>query len=197
MDKQLVIALGGNALGNTPQEQKQAVQAAAGHIASLVKDGYKIVIVHGNGPQVGMINLAFELACQQNSNVARHAFRRMQRHESRLYWISSAKRIAEYLPGAGPDDPRVDRDHSGHCRPNDPAFQHPTKPVGLFYSEAAAQGNRPGERLHFRRGLRARFPACRSVTGTGRYQRKRNHPLPHGKWRRGHCLRRGRHTGIS
>ena len=69
MSEQLVIALGGNALGSTPTEQKQAVLEAAKHIAKLVKEGYQIVIVHGNWPQVGMINLAFELAGKENKNI--------------------------------------------------------------------------------------------------------------------------------
>ncbi len=139
MKKQLVIALGGNALGNTPDEQKQAVLAAANHIVNLVKDGYKIVIVHGNGPQVGMINLAFELAYQQNSNVSampfaeccgmsqgyigfhlQNALQNTFLEQGLTTHVSTA--ITQVI---------VDR--------NDPAFQHPTKPVGLFYSAAAAK----------------------------------------------------------
>ena len=60
MSKRLVIALGGNALGKTPQEQLDLVKGTASTIVDLVEEGYDVVIGHGNGPQVGMVNLAFE-----------------------------------------------------------------------------------------------------------------------------------------
>ena len=54
--KKIVLALGGNALGKSPDEQKKAVKVAAKSIVALAKQGYKILVCHGNGPQVGMIN---------------------------------------------------------------------------------------------------------------------------------------------
>lgn len=139
MNKQLVIALGGNALGNTPGEQKQAVLAAANHIVNLVKDGYKIVIVHGNGPQVGMINLAFELAYQQNSNVSSMPFAECCGMSQGYigFHLQNALQNTFFEQGLATHVSTaitqviVDQ--------NDPAFQHPTKPVGLFYSEEAAK----------------------------------------------------------
>ena len=62
MSKRLVIALGGNALGNNPKEQLELVKNTASTIVDLVEEGYDVVIGHGNGPQVGMVNLAFEYA---------------------------------------------------------------------------------------------------------------------------------------
>ena len=59
-NKKLVIALGGNALGNTPEEQLELVKETASTIVDLVEEGYDVVVGHGNGPQVGMINLAME-----------------------------------------------------------------------------------------------------------------------------------------
>lgn len=53
--KKIVIALGGNALGNTPEEQFKSVQLPAKKIAELAKLGHKIIVGHGNGPQVGLI----------------------------------------------------------------------------------------------------------------------------------------------
>ena len=55
-----VVSLGGNALGNTPEAQKVALKNVAEAILSLIIDDNEVAIVHGNGPQVGMINLAFE-----------------------------------------------------------------------------------------------------------------------------------------
>ena len=56
----IVIAFGGNALGNTPEEQQNLIKKAVKNIVPLVKDGHEIILGHGNGPQVGVINLAFE-----------------------------------------------------------------------------------------------------------------------------------------
>lgn len=60
MKKRIVLALGGNALGNNLPEQMVAVKTTAKAIADLIEDGYEVVITHGNGPQVGNINLAME-----------------------------------------------------------------------------------------------------------------------------------------
>ena len=58
MGKKIVIALGGNALGNNLPEQMVAVKTTAKAIVDLVEDGNEVVVVHGNGPQVGVINNA-------------------------------------------------------------------------------------------------------------------------------------------
>ena len=60
--KRIVLALGGNALGQTPQEQIQLMKKTAKSIVDLVEEGYEIVVGHGNGPQIGMINLAMDFA---------------------------------------------------------------------------------------------------------------------------------------
>ena len=67
MKNKIVIALGGNALGNSPKEQLELVKNTASSIVDLIEDGNDVIIGHGNGPQVGMINLAMENAF--NSNV--------------------------------------------------------------------------------------------------------------------------------
>ena len=56
--KRIVVALGGNALGYTPEEQEKAATAAAQAIAELRAEGHELIIGHGNGPQVGMIHQA-------------------------------------------------------------------------------------------------------------------------------------------
>ena len=65
MGKRIVVALGGNALGNSPQEQLELVKGTAKPIVDLVEKGYDVIIGHGNGPQVGMINLAMEFSANQ------------------------------------------------------------------------------------------------------------------------------------
>ena len=66
--KRLVIALGGNALGSNPQEQLELVKHTAKTIVNLSNEGYNIVVTHGNGPQVGMINLAMDFAANKGAN---------------------------------------------------------------------------------------------------------------------------------
>lgn len=65
----IVIALGGNALGNSPKEQLQLVRQSAKPIVDLIEAGHDVVIAHGNGPQVGMINNAFEESRKSNSSI--------------------------------------------------------------------------------------------------------------------------------
>ena len=60
MGKRIVIALGGNALGNTLPEQMIAVKKTAKAIVDLIEDGNDVVIAHGNGPQVGMLQKAMQ-----------------------------------------------------------------------------------------------------------------------------------------
>ena len=62
MGKRVVIALGGNALGDDPKEQRKRIAGSAKFIAKMIKEGINVVITHGNGPQVGIINQAFEVA---------------------------------------------------------------------------------------------------------------------------------------
>ena len=66
MAKRAVIALGGNALGNTLPEQMQAVKGTSKIIVDLVEMGYEVVVTHGNGPQVGMINNAMAALSREN-----------------------------------------------------------------------------------------------------------------------------------
>jgi carbamate kinase len=66
--KKIVIALGGNALGNNPNEQLDLVKNTSKTIVDLVEEGYEIIIGHGNGPQIGMINLAMEFASNNGAN---------------------------------------------------------------------------------------------------------------------------------
>ena len=58
----IVVALGGNALGNNPVEQIEAVSNTAHALLGLIEQGNEIIITHGNGPQVGMIQNAFAAA---------------------------------------------------------------------------------------------------------------------------------------
>lgn len=65
----IVVALGGNALGDNPSEQLELVKHAAQSIVDLAADGHQVAVIHGNGPQVGMIQNAFETAHDNNDKI--------------------------------------------------------------------------------------------------------------------------------
>ena len=68
MSKKIVLALGGNALGDDLAGQMAAVKTTAQAIVDLIAQGHQVVVTHGNGPQVGMINLAFEAAAKTEAH---------------------------------------------------------------------------------------------------------------------------------
>src|SRR5574339_49926 len=67
--KRIVIALGGNALGDNPKEQLAQINQAAPAMVEMIKLGYEIIISHGNGPQVGMLEKAINMAANLDSSI--------------------------------------------------------------------------------------------------------------------------------
>ena len=130
-----VVSLGGNALGNNAEEQKLLVSNVAKYIVKLMKDGHEVVIVHGNGPQVGMINNAFneaksvpdmpfpECGAMSQGYIGFHLQNALQ-NELKAQGVKRnvATVVTQVL---------VDK--------NDPLFQNPTKPVGSFMSKEEAE----------------------------------------------------------
>ena len=135
MGKQLVIALGGNALGNTPDEQRQAVMLAAGQIVQLVKAGYHIVIVHGNGPQVGMINLAFEQASMSNPKISVMPFAECTAMSQGYIGFHLQNALQNIIYEHGLETHVSTAITQVIVDAEDPAFLQPSKPVGQFYTE--------------------------------------------------------------
>ena len=140
MGKRIVIALGGNALGKNLPEQMAAVKQTARAIADLIEEGHEVVVAHGNGPQVGMIQAAMAeltrsdpekyIPCPLSVCVAmsqgyigydlQNALREELLDRGIVRGVSTVLTQVE-----------VD--------PNDPAFQHPTKPIGSFMSREEAE----------------------------------------------------------
>mgnify|MGYP002587405229 CR=1 FL=1 len=86
--KRIVIALGGNALGNTLPEQMVAVKTTAKALCDLIEEGHQVVVVHGNGPQVGMINNAMSALSSikpRRCKSAQYSSLRLCCHEPGLY----------------------------------------------------------------------------------------------------------------
>lgn len=133
----IVIALGGNALGKTPEEQLELVKKTAKSIVEIVKEGNEVVIAHGNGPQVGIINLAFDYANKNNQTCSMPfaecgamsqgyiGYHLQQAIKSELKSNQIDKNCATIITQVLVDE-------------TDQAFQNPTKPVGMFYSKKDA-----------------------------------------------------------
>ncbi len=133
-ERKIVIALGGNALGKTPKEQIVSVKKTAKSIVDLIELGNTVIITHGNGPQVGMINLAFskdenidmpfaECGAMSQGYIGYHLQNAMREElNNRAIQKEVATIISQVV---------VDK--------NDAAFNNPTKPIGSFYTKVEAE----------------------------------------------------------
>lgn len=139
MSKRIVIALGGNALGNTPEEQLELVKNTAKPIVDLVKEGYEIMIGHGNGPQVGMINLAMEYASQGEVNTPAMPFPECGAMSQGYIGYHLQQAIGNELRRQGIDKSCAAVVTQVVVDEKDPAFENPTKPIGAFYSKEEAE----------------------------------------------------------
>jgi len=140
MGKRIVIALGGNALGNNLPEQMQAVKHTSRAIADLIEAGNEVVIAHGNGPQVGMIQKAMAeltrsnpekyIPCPLSVCVAMSqgyiGYDLQNGLREELLNRNIRKGVSTVLTQVEVD-------------PEDPAFRHPTKPIGAFMTKEEAE----------------------------------------------------------
>lgn len=138
MSKRLVIALGGNALGNTPEEQLRLVKHTASTIVDLVEEGYDVVIGHGNGPQVGMVNLAFEYSANNGGNTPAIPFPECGAMTQGYIGYHLQQAVQRELFSRGINKPCAAVVTQVVVDEKDEAFKHPTKPVGMFYSKEDA-----------------------------------------------------------
>ena len=135
----IVIALGGNALGNTPEEQKEKVAYSAKTIVNLVKQGHELIIAHGNGPQVGMINLGLSHSAADGVIKAEMPFPECGAMSQGYIGYHLQNAIARELQAQGIAKNVVTLVTQVEVDAADPAFKNPTKPIGAFYSEAEAK----------------------------------------------------------
>ena len=135
----VVIALGGNALGNTPEEQIAKVREAAPTLLKVIGMGNEIIITHGNGPQVGMIQKAFAISSTLDEKVPVMDLPECGAMSQGYigYHIQQSLRYA--LARRNIDCPVVSLVTQMVVEKDDPAFRNPTKPIGAFYSEAEAR----------------------------------------------------------
>lgn len=137
----VVIALGGNALEEkglppTSQSQMNVVSKTSEYIAELSACGYELVIVHGNGPQVGRILLATEAASHVTPALPFDVCGAMSQGYIGYHIQQALRKSLEkrnrHLPVVTVITQMVVDEH-------DPAFESPAKPIGPFYTEAEAR----------------------------------------------------------
>lgn len=137
--KNLVIALGGNALGNNAEEQLTLVKSTAKTIVDLVEEGYNVVIGHGNGPQVGMINLAMDFASNNGAGTTFMPFAECGAMSQGYIGYHLQQSIRNELNHRGINRNVATVVTQVVVDKNDKAFTNLSKPVGMFYSKEEAE----------------------------------------------------------
>lgn len=134
----IVIALGGNALGNSAQEQLTLIKEAVIPIVDLIEEGHQVIITHGNGPQVGLINEAFEkLEAEKEKSALPFAecgamsqgyigFHLQNSIRAELLKRELEREVVSLVTQVIVDG-------------KDPAFENPTKPIGSYYTKEEAE----------------------------------------------------------
>ena len=139
MPKKIVIALGGNALGKNLPEQMAAVKQTAKAIVDLIEEGHQVVIAHGNGPQVGMINIAMTTLSREDPTHPIAPMSVCTAMSQGYIGYDLQNSLREELLNRGMNKPVSTVLTQVEVDANDPAFQHPTKPIGTFMTEAEAE----------------------------------------------------------
>ena len=139
MSKRIVIALGGNALGSNLEEQMKAVKNTAVAIADLIEEGNEIVIAHGNGPQVGMIqNAMTELRRSNPEKYVQSPLSVCVAMSQGYIGYDLQNALREELLDRGIQKDCATMLTQVEVSPDDPAFKNPTKPIGSFMTKEEA-----------------------------------------------------------
>jgi len=139
MPKKIVIALGGNALGKNLPEQMIAVKQTAKAIVDLIEEGHQVVIAHGNGPQVGMINVAMTTLSREDPTHPMAPMSVCTAMSQGYIGYDLQNSLREELLNRGLHKPVATVLTQVEVDKNDPAFQRPSKPIGTFMTEAEAE----------------------------------------------------------
>lgn len=138
--KRVVIALGGNALGNTLPEQMKAVKITAKAIVDLMEEGCEVVVAHGNGPQVGMVNNAMIALTHEDENQPNTPLSVCVAMSQAYIGYDLQNALREEMLNRGIDNvPVATMITQVRVDPDDPAFDSPSKPIGKFVSKEQAQ----------------------------------------------------------
>lgn len=138
--KRVVIALGGNALGNTLPEQMQAVKITAKAIVDLIEEGCEVVVAHGNGPQVGMVNNAMIALTHEDQEQPNTPLSVCVAMSQAYIGYDLQNALREELLNRGITGiPVATMITQVRVDEHDPAFEHPSKPIGKFVSAKQAK----------------------------------------------------------
>ena len=138
MSKKIVLALGGNALGDDLAGQMEAVKQTSRAIVDLIAQGHQVVVTHGNGPQVGMINLAFEAAAKTEAHTPMLPMSVCVALSQGYIGYDLQNALREELLSRRLDIPVATLITQVEVDANDEAFLNPTKPIGSFFSKEEA-----------------------------------------------------------
>ena len=139
MGKRIVIALGGNALGKNLPEQMQAVKETSKAIADLIEAGHQVVIAHGNGPQVGMIQNAFAAYRKQEPSADVMPLSMCVAMSQGYIGYDLQNALKEELLNRGLQQGVATVLTQVVVDADDPAFKTPTKPIGAFMTKEEAE----------------------------------------------------------
>ncbi len=137
--KRIVLALGGNALGENLPEQMIAVKKTVKTIADLIEEGYQVVVTHGNGPQVGMINLAMTELSRDHPRHPMAPLSVCTAMSQGYIGYDLQNALREELLDRGTPRPVATILTQVEVDPADPAFLKPTKPIGAFMTAEEAE----------------------------------------------------------
>lgn len=139
MSKKIVLALGGNALGEDLAGQMKAVKQTSQAIVNLIAQGHQVVVTHGNGPQVGMINLAFEAAAKTEAHTPMLPMSVCVALSQGYIGYDLQNALREELLSRKLDIPVATLITQVEVDANDEAFRNPTKPIGSFFTQEEAE----------------------------------------------------------
>lgn len=134
----IVVALGGNALGNSPEEQLSLVKTTAKSLVSLIKKGHEVVISHGNGPQVGAINLGMNYAAE-NGIGASFPFPECGAMSQGYIGYHLQQSLLNELKKEGIEKEVATIVTQIEVDPKDFAFENLSKPIGSFYDKETSE----------------------------------------------------------
>lgn len=140
--QRIAIALGGNALGKDSEEQRATVAKVCRILVDLIEAGNEIVISHGNGPQVGMIQLAFDTGAKATDAISSMPLPDCTAMSQGYIGYHLQSALQAELARRGMPWQAVSVITQVTVDEHDPAFDHPTKPIGAFYSKEEADALR-------------------------------------------------------
>ncbi len=135
----IVIALGGNALGTTLPEQALAVRETAKAVVDLIEEGHQVIVVHGNGPQVGIINNAMTSLCREDKTQGITPLSVCGAMSQAYIGYDVQNALREEMLNREINKPVTTIITQVVVDSEDPAFKNPTKPIGKFISKDEAE----------------------------------------------------------